>query len=942
MTEAGIEPTTVWNPNYPIGIATIQGDTAAIRLSGSRKAWHFARRLRPSHGISYTGMTNRLIPPSFSDSPVVKKNNKQERELLKEYRELLGLTSSFAREEERSRFISQATSYFDPRISSLFEFGNARLSETVRWKVRLRIVPIAALATGENGNVLSFCAIDDEPIYGRYEDGSNFRVPTISTSNTVDWVCGEAPIKQIRFAESFEESECLFAVRLQSRTSIFRPIYYQEPLVINPPQTAEGTHSKAQLAHIDPNLMTEIDVSQTGGYTHVDVAFNPWYQKQFAVIDDRGNWSVWLLHNFVKHREGVTPERQHSGSLPSSDITHHDDTAQIPHDGWGIIQWTGNMYTFIACSRRIAMLYVLEDATPVPYDIKMNWQSSTEWILDVKTSLRKPSHVFILTTLRILCFDISSRDHESSFLLPQFSRQHDRDADDLTLRFTSLSLGQAFQVLIDDSDDSNSSMSDPFRVYVPGIADTNGLDTIRYDFPIRQIQLKELEQTPYSLREKFTPRESFMKLFVLDSALAVHQYIFSKPYDPSSLDGEKAINREIMSFGKALELFRRREGHTAMRTIFNDESDKAASRKSRSKTRTNSQLTVDLNKIYALLCTGDTRYVKKSLVAALEFQSFREYVEHLVTAVSTSVEDGPPYMQTMLEAIKNPPTSSDIDDIIQWLEWFRSKFAPVNISTEITLCFLPLQISANPLQGKTRVIRSLQPLDLLGLYNKLVGDWLSPLDGSIPSWTRIFKEKLIRQVSIDLSLASIIQVDVSGSDGDTVASSQISFPQRESSVKDQADTPNTMTEQADDHDMLELKTVSPPIMDVPATGAAHEVLSHWVIGGNPESFDWVSVFTMDTGEKDSRPRLKSRTRTRSRSRAPSEGLKVLRSSPVAPTVAYPGSQPQQSFSRLPLPSSQISEDMLPMTQIERGLFGSREAGKKSNAKARKKKRAAGF
>jgi RNA polymerase I-specific transcription initiation factor RRN6 len=297
-----------------------------------------------------------------------------------------------------------------------------------------------------------------------------------------------------------------------------------------------------------------------------------------------------------------------------------------------------------------------------------------------------------------------------------------------------------------------------------------------------------------------------------------------------------------------------------------------------------------------------------------------------------------------LEAINNPPTSSDIDETVQGVEWFRSKFAPANTSAEIALCFLPLKVSAKTLKEETRVIRSFQPLDLLELYNQLVGDWLSPLHRSIPSWTRIFKEKFIRQVFIDLSLASIIQVDVSGSDGDTVASSQPSLSQQTGSGKDQADTPNSVTEQANDHqtthDMFELKTVSPQTLDIPAAGAAQEVLSHWAIGGNPESFDWEKIFTIDTSERENRPRSKSRTR--SRSRATSEGLKVLRSSPIPPAVPYPGSQPQQSFSRLPIQSSQISEDMVPMTQVERGLFGGREAGKRSNAKARKKRRAAGF
>jgi RNA polymerase I-specific transcription initiation factor RRN6 len=61
--------------------------------------------------------------------------------------------------------------------------------------------------------------------------------------------------------------------------------------------------------------------------------------------------------------------------------------------------------------------------------------------------------------------------------------------------------------------------------------------------------------------------------------------------------------------------------------------------------------------------------------------------------------------------------------------------------------------------------------------------------------------------------------------------------------------------------------------------------------------------------------------------------------PIAPSIRTWGSQPTDALPAFPLPSSQPTLDE-PMTQIERGLFGAREARK--SQKSKKKRRAAGF
>lgn len=209
----------------------------------------------------------------------------------------------------------------------------------------------------------------------------------------------------------------------------------------------------------------------------------------------------------------------------------------------------------------------------------------------------------------------------------------------------------AFQIPIDQSDSPKSSMSDPFYVHIPGVADSNGLKTIRYESPIRQVLFKELEQTPIGPRIPFTQNSRIMKLFVLDHSLAVHEYVFSKPYDPSS-EGEIANNPEILAFGKALAIFRKKQQQTATRITLDGGDNFLADREAQQADKPGqppiqTRRVIDFSRLYALLSTGDTRYLKRSQAAALEHQSFRDYVEHLMTTLLASVEDGPSFMQTM-------------------------------------------------------------------------------------------------------------------------------------------------------------------------------------------------------------------------------------------------------------------------------------------------------
>lgn len=121
------------------------------------------------------------------------------------------------------------------------------------------------------------------------------------------------------------------------------------------------------------------------------------------------------------------------------------------------------------------------------------------------------------------------------------------------------------------------------------------------------------------------------------------------------------------------------------------------------------------------------------------------------------------------------------------------------------------------------------------------------------------------------------------------------------------------------------------------------LLSHWKLGADPSSYEWERTSHMLAEEEARRvggPSIPRRSRSRSRRKSQQPEGAPLLGTPIAPSIRTWGSQPADALPALPMPSSQPTVDEVPMTQMERGQFGAREANK--SQKSKKKRRAAGF
>ena len=317
-----------------------------------------------------------------------------------------------------------------------------------------------------------------------------------------------------------------------------------------------------------------------------------------------------------------------------------------------------------------------------------------------------------------------------------------------------------------------------------------------------------------------------------------------------------------------------------------------------------------------------------------------------------------------------------IEDIVSLCE-HRSSVP----ESECQFRILPLSLPRSP-PTAFAIPEETEKLNLIYTYDNLVSGWLSYLPHDIPGRTRITKEKVIRRLAADIAL-SRINISRKLPDGET-------DPNELSRHQDDAESSNPETSY-DFH-----RTGTPRFSSLPAseiggndtssrsdlvTGnsrisnsqpldrvsvysnlsslttlrsrpsmsrSAEAVLSHWVQGTDPAAYDWQKVVHSVEGEESqgtsraTTPKRKSRKKT-------SQGIGMSSpappSTPTVPTTHVWGSQPTSGGpSRVTLQSSQVTalDEDLPMTQLERGVFGGREAHKRSVTKTRKKKRAAGF
>lgn len=326
-----------------------------------------------------------------------------------------------------------------------------------------------------------------------------------------------------------------------------------------------------------------------------------------------------------------------------------------------------------------------------------------------------------------------------------------------------------------------------------------------------------------------------------------------------------------------------------------------------------------------------------------------------------------------LELNHGRPIIEDIDDTAHHLTRLVSTILPQtpNEQTPFRYMILPLNFS-QVFHGMPRISEEPSSLDFVRTYDHLVEEWVTSVSHDIPRFTCVMKERVVRGIALDLLLSRLLRISNTPSSKDepqkakvtdetpipdegpmssqslsmALPSSQLPSSQMTAtgatSTQGPSSTPTKESMTPSYSGLSAFTTFKPPR---PMARNVANLLSHWKLGADPSAYEWRKTSHMLEEEEARRcggPSIPRRSRSQSRSRRKSqqpEGIS-LPGTPIAPSIRTWGSQPADALPALSMPSSQPTVDEVPMTQMERGQFGAREA--KKSQKSKKKRRAAGF
>ena len=268
---------------------------------------------------------------------------------------------------------------------------------------RSQKIQIMAMAYGEAANVLRLIKPQVEALGWDGRRGTKLRSLNPISSENGYWIGDGGPIQNITFAADMNGLSSWLAVQKSGCTTILRPTYHQFNA-----SSASTTKigKKYPPSRLNANPILEMRMERTGGRSHVDVSFNPWYVRQFAVLDEQGYWSVWDIEGRRRKRVTFEASPKRSGHIhddSSSDLSFKFTSGT---DGWGRILWAGSVSTLIVCDRHNLAVFDLKAAPKRLYSPPLVRPDSGEWILDVKRDPINLQHIFILTTRHLFWLNV--------------------------------------------------------------------------------------------------------------------------------------------------------------------------------------------------------------------------------------------------------------------------------------------------------------------------------------------------------------------------------------------------------------------------------------------------------------------------------------------------------------------------------------------------------
>ncbi|PVH96918.1 hypothetical protein DM02DRAFT_730873 [Periconia macrospinosa] len=822
----------------------------------------------------------RHFPTPYLVKPA-EKLHQATKSLIRDYASIAPAAEHLADLELVSAAATSATETYDAVVGHLFSSGTIVCPGYRHHPPK----DVVATATGEAGNILRLQVTSKQRYgWGNEGKGTHLLAPSLNGTESGYWNEDATPIQQVCFAQTEQRSSFL-AVRLLSKTVIFQPTYIHQPQAIPSP------YFELPPSRINLNPILDVTNKETGDMPHAHVAFNPDYQRQFGLVDQGGNWSVWYID------DGFHGSKySHSCSARGTIASVEEDYASLKEnvdvnneDGWGRILWVGDANTIAVANRRHFGLFNFKKGTIPLHCPDLIPTKSADWILDIQKHPGNGNYCFVLTSTRLVLLAVTcpSDDFEgddvNSGAIIVASWLHYRSSEDITLqicvqmspdgdclviiysclnhlttlyRFRGTSLEEAPQ----------SNTSDPVKI------NTDSLKQAQNTLRPHHMRLECLDlaggqpSSDRSLGDLYKEAGiQFYRLSVMLSDLSVHESLFYSFSDskhrhlrvePTSWIKtqrvQKCSGKIVLDFAETEDDFivpNGLEKTEAPRLKSPQQPPRTIPRR----TQPNPWYISDQRVLYHALDNVHFAGAEDSLLTTTELAHVIEEITQLL-ANQESVDQLP--LNTLMEYINSEIFVSDVVDASTGLVRL---FPEEEHGDRLRL----RRIASDYVLGLTETDDQ-ETSTVLSLYDTLLKGWIAPLPAEIPVSVRQRLERLARRIAAEVVLST---TRLRHDPVDTLDISQPSANQHEDEVVPNVLTPPSSSDPFSSQLQSSLPTISETASKSPAeskpapdplsrlskhlriekrsTGdvppGIAQVLTHWQTGTDPKTYDWTAV-----------------------------------------------------------------------------------------------------
>jgi RNA polymerase I-specific transcription initiation factor RRN6 len=415
------------------------GDLGNANYDEYEKSWEFPRKPSRRHILRWLGQPEQLLNGTTIED--LKQTNHTEREqsakhLAETYGTFSGLSHFYEQDWLVSETIARGLNYNDSYVGDILGFGMIKSD----FQSRLTPIYVCPGIIYEQGFRIAQATFT-KASFSREQHpkkGLKINLPTLS-GDVSFWNKDAYSVQQVSFSApvSNRSNGQLLAVRFPKSTIIFE-IIKRAFLKVNQANDLLNPYS-----NLDIQIRVEMSFDDLPRSRLSDISFNPWYHRQFGVIDGAGRWKIARLpkRSSMQSQSSIVPDyssvldpsSDQYKSSPSNYTTGYSD----PHeDGWARIRWVLDINTLLICTRKQIQLLNLKSGKVKPIELRR--PTEIPWYLDLRVCEKAADQFFLLTYshifwIRIVQSGLAEGDSLVSYEV-LLAIQHHRDTLDNTLQ----------------------------------------------------------------------------------------------------------------------------------------------------------------------------------------------------------------------------------------------------------------------------------------------------------------------------------------------------------------------------------------------------------------------------------------------------------------------------------------------------------------------------